>query len=79
MKDGAEGPDGRDFLGSDMERGGQGELVRIAGSLADAVIQMWENPDKMRAYCRKARAHGLNTHDRDKNYRRLVEIYGKIL
>lgn len=79
MKDSAEGPDGRDFLGSDMARGGQGELVRIAGSLADAVIQMWENPDKMRAYCRNARAHGLNTHDRDKNYRRLVEIYGKIL
>lgn len=55
-----------------------GELERVAGCLAEAVLRMWDKPDRMREYCKNARIHALETHDREKNYRRLVEIYGKI-
>ena len=54
-------------------------LETVAGNLATAVLRMWEDPLKMREYCRNARAHALRTHDREKNYRRLVEIYEEIL
>lgn len=59
--------------------GGRSELEVIAGRLAEAVIRMWKDPQRMREYCRNARSHGLRTHDREKNYRRLVEIYEEIL
>lgn len=55
-----------------------GEPEGVAGCLGDAVRQMWDNPEKMRQYCRNARTHAMETHDREKNYQRLVEIYGKI-
>ncbi len=54
-------------------------LETVAGNLAAAVLEMWGDPRKMREYCRNARAHALRTHDREKNYRRLVEIYEEIL
>ncbi|HBA47795.1 MAG TPA: hypothetical protein DCZ91_08340 [Lachnospiraceae bacterium] len=55
--------------------GGDGELGRIAGNLANAVIRMWDNPEGRRIYCRNAKAHAENTHNREKNYARLIEIY----
>ncbi len=56
-----------------------GELERIAGKLADAVIQMWEHPDRQRIYCGNARSHAENTHNRGINYARLIEIYTDIM
>ena len=58
---------------------GEDELKRIAGSLADAVLQMWSDPQKMTEYCGNARRHARKNHDGEENYRRLVEIYGEIL
>lgn len=72
--------DGRDgilYKGFSLP-GGQAyadELEKIAGRLADAVMEMWGNPEKSREYCINARKHALETHDEDKNYRRLMEIY----
>ena len=54
------------------------ELERIAGELAAAVIQMWEHPDRQRIYCENARNHAKNTHNREENYARLIEIYTDI-
>ena len=58
---------------------GGDELRAIAGRLAEAVIRMWSDPEKMMQYCGNARMHARKNHDGEENYRRLVEIYGEIL
>lgn len=73
----AEATDGNGIAG---EGGGDvSSLEIIAGRLAQAVLTMWQDPEKRKEYCRNARAHALSTHNREKNYRRLVEIYEQIL
>lgn len=57
----------------------ENELEAISGRLAEAVMQMWRDPAKREEYCKNARSHALRTHDREKNYQKLVEIYEKIL
>lgn len=57
----------------------KGALAAISGRLAEAVLRMWADPVKQKEYCANARRHALQTHDRERNYRRLTEIYGKIL
>ena len=57
--------------------GGDG-LEQVAARLADAVIRMWEDQEKMLEYCKHARNHALETHDGEKNYQRLTEIYAAI-
>ena len=71
--------DGRGAHGCDSPAGQEEELCAVAGRLARSVLQMWADPEKRRQYCGNARLHALQTHDRDKNYRRLVEIYEEIL
>lgn len=56
---------------------GQG-LAENAENLAKAVVEMWENPVKMQEYCENARKHAQKTHDKEENYRKLMEIYTKI-
>ncbi len=46
-----------------------------AEKLADAVTGMWEEETQMLCYGKNARAHALKTHDKEKNYNRLLEIY----
>ena len=50
----------------------------IADALADAVITMWEDPATSREYCKNAMKHARDTHDREKNYGRMIEIYESI-
>lgn len=47
--------------------------------LADAVIQMWDEPVISAVYGDNAKKHATMTHDPDANYRRLMEIYKKIV
>ncbi|WP_029231880.1 glycosyltransferase family 4 protein [Butyrivibrio sp. VCB2006] len=49
-----------------------------AEGLADAVIQMWDEPVISGVYGDNARKHAHFTHDPDANYKRLIEIYEKI-
>lgn len=69
----------------DRERGREGAATgregpeTVAERLAEAVIQMWSDSEKRDEYCRNARNHALRTHDRKRNYQKLVEIYEKIL
>lgn len=65
--------------GSASEPERAGELEAVSGRLAEAVLEMWDNPQKWDGYCANARSHALETHDRNTNYQKLVEIYGKIL
>lgn len=58
---------------------GEGRLEEISGRLADAVLEMWGNPEARRRYCTNAGEHARRTHDKEENNRRLVEIYEDIL
>ena len=55
------------------------QLKAVSKRLANAVIEMWKNPEKQREYCMSARKHASRTHMREINYMKLVEIYAKIL
>lgn len=57
---------------------GEGELEAVSRRLADAVTQMWDHPEHIKSYCDHARNHARRTHDREENYRRLLEIYEQI-
>ena len=46
--------------------------------LAEAVIQIWSNQENKLEYCVNAREHAKRTHNRDENYKRLMEIYAAI-
>ncbi len=55
-------------------------VEEIAQRLANAVINMWELDDEtVSGYCESAREHALKTHDGEKNYQRLLEIYESII
>lgn len=47
--------------------------------LADSVIRMFSDEDKMKEYSGNAAEHARKTHDREINYKRLIEIYTQIL
>lgn len=47
-------------------------------SLANAVIKIWSDKDKMLQYCQNARNHAKKMHEREQNYRRMQEIYASI-
>lgn len=53
-------------------------MIFIANALAQAVLEMWGQPDKMREYCANARKHAEITHEKDANYQTMLEIYAEI-
>ena len=55
------------------------QLKAVSKRLANAVIEMWKNPEKQAEYCKNARKHAVKTHRPERNYRKLMEIYAKIL
>ena len=61
-----------------MKEGERFTLEENANALAEAVIYMWDDPLKQQMYCENAAAHARNTHDREENYRRMLEIYADI-
>jgi glycosyltransferase involved in cell wall biosynthesis len=59
----------------------EGEMFALednANALAEAVLCMWDDSVKKKFYCENAVSHAQNTHDREKNYRRMLEIYADI-
>lgn len=55
------------------------EFSAQASRLADAVLAMWgASREKQAYYCENARNHALATHDGDRNFAELLEIYGQI-
>lgn len=55
------------------------QLKAVSKRLANAIIEMWKDPQKQSEYCRNARKHASRTHRREINYTKLVEIYAKII
>ncbi len=58
---------------------GEIPLEKIAENLADAILEIWSNPEKMQYFCENARKHAEKTHNREANYRRMTEIYAAIV
>lgn len=53
-------------------------LQQNVTNLMQAVVTIWENPEETAAFCENARKHARKTHDREANYKRMVEIYAEI-
>lgn len=47
--------------------------------LADCVIQLFSEPEKMKEYSQNAKQHAGKTHNPDENFKRLLEIYQEIV
>jgi len=60
------------------EKSNELTLEEIAKNLADSVISMWSDEDRMELYCKNARNHARENHDREQNYTKMKEIYAKI-
>lgn len=54
------------------------DLRELTESLKNAVIEMLSDLEKAEEYGRNARKHALITHDRERNYYKLMEIYADI-
>lgn len=63
---------------SDVKQGEQEDVQENAHRLADAVLEMWSDEEKMLSYCRNAKKHAEITHNGEENYRKLMQIYGEI-
>lgn len=50
-----------------------------ANKLAESVIAMWSDENRMLAFAQNAQKHARQTHDGQVNYERLVEIYREIM
>lgn len=47
--------------------------------LADKIVYLFSNPEKMLGYAKRAKEHAEATHNPDENYQRLLEIYREIV
>lgn len=54
------------------------QLENIVKSMEKSIIEMWSSPEKMLEYSKNAREHARKTHDKEKNFTKLQEIYAKI-
>ena len=63
----------------DLNDAKEEKLENIVNNLTNAILEMWKNQEKMRAYCKNARNHAENTHNREENYKNLTEIYASIV
>ena len=74
-----DGRDGTIHENRRIEKDSDEDLKNISRHLSEAVIAMWSDQDKQQMYCKNARQHAGRTHCREKNYSKLIEIYGEIL
>lgn len=58
--------------------GEEEDVQACADRLADAVLEMWNDEEKMLFYCKNARKHAEKTHNGELNYRKLMQIYEEI-
>ena len=48
-------------------------------ALADCVIRLFDEPERMKEYSKNAKEHAGKTHNPDENFKRLLEIYQEIV
>lgn len=61
------------------EKNEEVKLEENAKSLANAVLEMWSNEQKIHAFSQNARCHAKNTHNQEQNYQKMTEIYSNII
>ena len=64
----------RDFIKIQSE-----DYENIVNNLAKTILEIWENEEKILQYCKNARNHAKRTHNSEENYRKMTEIYAKVL
>lgn len=57
---------------------GETSLEEVVEHLKQAVLEMLSDPVKAKEYGENARKHALSTHNKEKNYYRMMEIYADI-
>lgn len=62
----------------DLKMCDEEQLENNAKSLANAVVEIWNNSEKMNSFRENARKHARKTHDRERNYMKMMEIYAEI-
>ena len=55
------------------------QLEIISKRLANAVVSIWKDEERMESYCENARKHAERNHNRERNYAKMTEIYTKII
>lgn len=55
------------------------QLENISKRLANAVISIWKDEEKMEQYCKNARKHAEKNHNRERNYAKMTEIYTRMI
>lgn len=55
------------------------QLENISKRLANSVISIWKDNQKLEQYCKNARIHAEKNHSRERNYAKMTEIYTKII
>jgi len=53
-------------------------LYNVSEALEKAVCEIWEDSSKRQTYCENARIHAKATHNSEKNYAKMLEIYSNI-
>lgn len=64
--------------GCDEKNESEKELENIVNSMAESIINMWSDPEKMMEYSKNAREHARKTHDKRRNFEKMQEIYAEI-
>ena len=54
-------------------------LQNNAKALEKAVLEIWSDEVKMNEFCKNARKHAKKTHDGERNYQKMTEIYAAII
>lgn len=73
------GEDGILYEGFRNELNNGSNLEAVSARLAKSVIEIWKNQEKQKEYCRNARKHAEKSHNRERNYAKMTEIYTKII
>ena len=53
-------------------------LEEVVRALSLAIMQMWEHPEEQARYSENGAKHARITHDKEKNYQKMLEIYAEI-
>lgn len=66
-------------FGADIYTNVENKEEAQAHNLAQAVLRMWDEKEKIEEYSKQAKEHARTTHNREENYKRLIEIYHTIV
>lgn len=73
------GEDGILYQGFRKELNNKSNLDAVSERLAKSVIDIWKNQERLDEYCRNARNHAEKNHNRERNYKKMTEIYTNII